>query len=62
MFALRVVLEAVKKDPATKLYAFGTVALDQFRNRLKDYPGFCQTLMQLPRFQQLHPRLSEVNM
>lgn len=60
MFALRVVLEALKKDTASKLYSFGCVALDQFKSRLKDYPRYCQSLVQLPKIQQLQPRLLEV--
>lgn len=48
--ALRYVLEALKKPPTSKMHNFGITALDRFKNRLKDYPKYCDHLALIPHF------------
>uniref|UniRef100_A0A915LAQ2 CCR4-NOT transcription complex subunit 1 n=1 Tax=Romanomermis culicivorax TaxID=13658 RepID=A0A915LAQ2_ROMCU len=43
--ALRIVAEALKKEPGARLFNFGVVALDQFKTRLKEYPRYCQNIL-----------------
>ena len=57
--ALRYVLEALRKPPGTKMYMFGTTALDRFKTRLKDYPHYCQHLASIPHFKEFPPHLVE---
>ncbi|XP_078337543.1 CCR4-NOT transcription complex subunit 1-like isoform X2 [Crassostrea virginica] len=57
--ALRYVLEALKKQHASKMYYFGLAALDRFKTRLKDYPQYCQHLAAIPHFHQFPQHLIE---
>ncbi|XP_064193447.1 CCR4-NOT transcription complex subunit 1 isoform X4 [Anguilla rostrata] len=57
--ALRYVLEALRKPFGTKMYYFGIAALDRFKNRLKDYPQYCQHLASIPHFLQFPHHLQE---
>ncbi|CAG0913001.1 unnamed protein product [Notodromas monacha] len=50
--ALRYVLEALRKPKGNKMNHFGLVALERFRNRLKDYPQYCQHVATIPHFSQ----------
>lgn len=62
LFALRVVLEALRKESGSKLYYFGVTALDQFKNKLKQYPRYCHSIMtQVPHFQQLPRHIIDVS-
>uniref|UniRef100_UPI00358E5F7C CCR4-NOT transcription complex subunit 1-like isoform X3 n=1 Tax=Myxine glutinosa TaxID=7769 RepID=UPI00358E5F7C len=57
--ALRYVLEALRKPFGSKMYYFGIAALDRFKNRLKDYPQYCQHLASIPHFAQFPHHLIE---
>ncbi|XP_036399215.1 CCR4-NOT transcription complex subunit 1 isoform X6 [Megalops cyprinoides] len=57
--ALRYVLEALRKPFGSKMYYFGIAALDRFKNRLKDYPQYCQHLASIPHFLQFPHHLQE---
>mmetsp|Transcript_6288 Transcript_6288/g.12026 ORF Transcript_6288/g.12026 Transcript_6288/m.12026 type:complete len:2318 (-) Transcript_6288:299-7252(-) len=50
--ALRYVLEALRKDPEQggsneKMFRFGKISLEQFRNRLNEWPQYCSHLIQI---------------
>uniref|UniRef100_A0A8C8VJC4 CCR4-NOT transcription complex subunit 1 n=1 Tax=Pelusios castaneus TaxID=367368 RepID=A0A8C8VJC4_9SAUR len=57
--ALRYVLEALRKPFTSKMYYFGIAALDRFKNRLKDYPQYCQHLASISHFMQFPHHLQE---
>ncbi|XP_024235707.1 CCR4-NOT transcription complex subunit 1 isoform X13 [Oncorhynchus tshawytscha] len=57
--ALRYVLEALRKPFGSKMYYFGIAALDRFKNRLKDYPQYCQHLASIGHFLQFPHHLQE---
>ncbi|RXM33061.1 CCR4-NOT transcription complex subunit 1 [Acipenser ruthenus] len=57
--ALRYVLEALRKPFGSKMYYFGIAALDRFKNRLKDYPQYCQHLASITHFLQFPHHLQE---
>ncbi|XP_061899061.1 CCR4-NOT transcription complex subunit 1 isoform X3 [Entelurus aequoreus] len=57
--ALRYVLEALRKPYGSKMYYFGIAALDRFKNRLKDYPQYCQHLASITHFLQFPHHLQE---
>ncbi|XP_037672112.1 CCR4-NOT transcription complex subunit 1 isoform X3 [Choloepus didactylus] len=57
--ALRYVLEALRKPFGSKMYYFGIAALDRFKNRLKDYPQYCQHLASINHFMQFPHHLQE---
>ncbi|XP_015223978.1 CCR4-NOT transcription complex subunit 1 isoform X4 [Lepisosteus oculatus] len=57
--ALRYVLEALRKSFGSKMYYFGIAALDRFKNRLKDYPQYCQHLASIAHFLQFPHHLQE---
>ena len=57
--ALRYVLEALRKVPGSKMYMFGTTALDRFKIRLKDYPHYCQHLASIPHYKEFPVHLVE---
>lgn len=51
--ALRYVLEALRKDPDQggsneKMFRFGKIALERFRQRLGEWPQYCSHLVQIP--------------
>eukprot|EP00066_Takifugu_rubripes_P027283 XP_011616549.1 PREDICTED: CCR4-NOT transcription complex subunit 1 isoform X2 [Takifugu rubripes] len=58
--ALRYVLEALRKPYGSKMYYFGIAALDRFKNRLKDYPQYCQHLASIAHFLQFPHHLQEL--
>ena len=53
------VLDAVKKQPGSKMYYFGVVALDRFKSRLREYPQYCQQLATVDHFKQFPRHLIE---
>ncbi|XP_015457163.1 CCR4-NOT transcription complex subunit 1 isoform X1 [Astyanax mexicanus] len=57
--ALRYVLEALRKPYGSKMYYFGIAALDRFKNRVKDYPQYCQHLASIGHFLQFPHHLQE---
>ena len=59
VIALRHVLEALRSPVNSKMYFFGITALDRFKNRLKDYPLYCQHLINLPSFTEFPATLIE---
>lgn len=50
--AVRYVLEALRKPAATKMFCFGLVALQHFKNRLHEWPQYCQSLAEIPALKQ----------
>lgn len=55
--ALRCVLDALRKPNGSKMFAFGSEALEQFKRRLTDWPQYCQHLAQIPHLAAAHPDL-----
>eukprot|EP00736_Rhodelphis_marinus_P014468 Rmarinus@m.14689 len=53
--ALRYVLEALKKPVDTKMFVFGITALEEFKERLHDWPQYCMHIYQLPHLREHHP-------
>jgi CCR4-NOT transcription complex subunit 1 len=56
-FALRYVLDALKKPPVSKMFKFGIVALEQFKSRLIEWPQYCAHIIQIPHMHQIYPEL-----
>ena len=56
--ALRCVLDALRKPFGTKMFAFGSEALEQFKQRLPEWPQYCQHLAAVPHLPQAHPDLA----
>ena len=56
--ALRCVLDAVRKPFGSKMFAFGSEALEQFKGRLQEWPQYCQHLAAVPHLPQAHPDLA----
>merc|ERR1719337_226335 len=52
---LRYVLEALRKPPGSKMCKFGVAALESFRDRLPEWPQYCQHLYAIPHFAQVLP-------
>ena len=59
--ALRFVLDALKKNPSSKMFLFGLAALDKFKRRLKDLQSFCNSIANIPHFQQFPSLLRQVS-
>jgi CCR4-NOT transcription complex subunit 1 len=60
--ALRYVLEALRKDPRLdeaneKSFMFGRIALEQYRERIQEWPQYASHLMQIDHFQGACPDL-----
>jgi len=58
--ALRCVLDALRKPFGTKMFAFGSEALEQFKNRLPEWPQYRQHLAAVPHLPQAHPDLAQL--
>ena len=58
--ALRCVLDALRKPFGTKMFAFGSEALEQFKQRLPEWPQYCQHLAAVPHLSQAHPDLANL--
>ena len=57
--ALRSVLGALRKAPNTKMFQFGMIALDQFKDRLvTDLSEYCELLLQIPHLTTAVPQLT----
>ena len=56
--ALRCVLDALRKPFGTKMFAFGSEALEQFKQRLAEWPQYCQHLAAVPHLAKAHPDLA----
>lgn len=59
VLSLRNVLDALKNPFNSKMYFFGVTALDRFKNRLKEYPLYCQHLSNLQNFNEFPSSLIE---
>jgi len=57
--ALRCVLDALRKPFGSKMFAFGSEALEQFKVRLPEWPQYCQHLAQIQHLRQAQPDLSQ---
>eukprot|EP00217_Crustomastix_stigmatica_P006653 CAMPEP_0183795892 /NCGR_PEP_ID=MMETSP0803_2-20130417/5376_1 /TAXON_ID=195967 /ORGANISM="Crustomastix stigmata, Strain CCMP3273" /LENGTH=2386 /DNA_ID=CAMNT_0026040399 /DNA_START=42 /DNA_END=7202 /DNA_ORIENTATION=- len=57
--ALRYVLDALRKPSGTKMFTFGCEALGQFKQRLLEWPQFCQQLLNLSHVGTKLPALFE---
>jgi CCR4-NOT transcription complex subunit 1 len=56
--ALRYVLDALRKPPGTKMFAFGADAVEQFRTRVHEWPQFCAAAVQIPHLHAGAPELA----
>ena len=59
--ALRFILDALKKQPSSKMYLFGLAALDKCKKRLKEFPQFCSGVANIPHFQSFPMHLKHVS-
>ncbi|XP_022731016.1 CCR4-NOT transcription complex subunit 1-like isoform X4 [Durio zibethinus] len=55
--ALRSVLDALRKPTDSKLFVFGTKALEQFVDRLVELPQYCSLILQISHLRGMHPEL-----
>ncbi|XP_071698546.1 uncharacterized protein [Rutidosis leptorrhynchoides] len=55
--ALRAVLDALRKPADSKMFAFGTKALEKFVDRLTEWPQYCQHILQISHLRGTHPEL-----
>jgi len=55
--ALRYILDALSKPPASKMFTFGKNALEQFMTRLHEWPKFCSHLLMIPNIRNSFPSL-----
>ncbi|XP_071726639.1 uncharacterized protein [Rutidosis leptorrhynchoides] len=55
--ALRAVLDALRKPADSKMFAFGTTALEKFVDRLAEWPQYCQHILQISHLRATHPEL-----
>ncbi|KAJ8900176.1 hypothetical protein K2173_024816 [Erythroxylum novogranatense] len=55
--ALRAVLDALRKPPDSKMFMFGTKALDQFVDRLIEWPQYCNHILQISHLRSTHADL-----
>lgn len=58
-FALRCVLDALRKPLDSKMFSFGLTAFEQFRDRLVEWPQYCNHIMQISHVRDAHPDLVE---
>ncbi|KAA8539793.1 hypothetical protein F0562_026485 [Nyssa sinensis] len=55
--AIRSVLDALRKPTDSKIFAFGTLALEQFLDRLVEWPQYCNHILQISHLRGTHPEL-----
>ncbi|KAL3766962.1 hypothetical protein ACHAWO_010070 [Cyclotella atomus] len=60
--ALRYVLEALRKPPMSspqsgKMFRFGMFALEQFKERLHEWPQYCSHIVQIPHLREQYNQL-----
>ncbi|CAK7347840.1 unnamed protein product [Dovyalis caffra] len=55
--ALRGVLDALRKPPDSKMFVFGTKALEQFVDRLIEWPQYCNHILQISHLRGTHTEL-----
>ncbi|KNC49335.1 CCR4-NOT transcription complex subunit 1 [Thecamonas trahens ATCC 50062] len=56
-YALRYVLEALRKPDGSKMFSFGYCALTQFTARLHEWPQYCSRILQIADIQANHPQI-----
>ncbi|KAI3711268.1 hypothetical protein L2E82_41237 [Cichorium intybus] len=55
--ALRAVLDALRKPADSKMFVFGTKALEKFVDRLIEWPQYCQHILQISHLRATHSDL-----
>ncbi|KAK1408886.1 hypothetical protein QVD17_41009 [Tagetes erecta] len=55
--ALRAVLDALRKPADSKMFVFGTKALENFVDRLIEWPQYCQHILQISHLRGTHPEV-----
>ncbi|KAK9049274.1 hypothetical protein SSX86_031758, partial [Deinandra increscens subsp. villosa] len=55
--ALRAVLDALRKPADSKMFVFGTKALEKFVDRLIEWPQYCQHILQISHLRGTQPEL-----
>ncbi|CAI9292306.1 unnamed protein product [Lactuca saligna] len=55
--ALRAVLDALRKPADSKMFVFGTKALEKFVDRLIEWPQYCQHILQISHLRATHSEL-----
>ncbi|KHG29327.1 CCR4-NOT transcription complex subunit 1 [Gossypium arboreum] len=55
--ALRCVLDALRKPADSKMFLFGTKALEQFVDRLIEWPQYCNHILQISHLRATHSEL-----
>ncbi|XP_020701272.1 CCR4-NOT transcription complex subunit 1 isoform X2 [Dendrobium catenatum] len=58
--ALRFVLDALRKSIDSKMFMFGTKALEQFMDRLVEWPQYCNHILQISHLRSTHAELVAV--
>ncbi|KAF3523583.1 hypothetical protein F2Q69_00048859 [Brassica cretica] len=58
--ALRLVLDSLRKPADSKMFLFGSKALEQFVNRLVELPQYCNHILQISHLRSTHPELVAV--
>uniref|UniRef100_A0A1J3EG21 CCR4-NOT transcription complex subunit 1 n=1 Tax=Noccaea caerulescens TaxID=107243 RepID=A0A1J3EG21_NOCCA len=58
--ALRLVLDSLRKPADSKMFIFGSKALEQFVNRLVELPQYCNHILQISHLRSTHPELVTV--
>ncbi|KAL1217144.1 hypothetical protein V5N11_021478 [Cardamine amara subsp. amara] len=58
--ALRLVLDSLRKPADSKMFLFGSKALEQFVNRLVELPQYCNHILQISHLRSAHPELVTV--
>lgn len=55
--ALRAVLDALRKPADSKMFVFGTKALEQFVDRMIEWPQYCNHILQISHLRNTHSEL-----
>ncbi|CAN6460845.1 unnamed protein product [Victoria cruziana] len=55
--ALRVVLDSLRKSVDSKMFLFGSKALEQFMDRLEEWPQYCNHILQISHLRATHSEL-----
>lgn len=58
--ALRGVLDSLRKSTDSKMFMFGTKALEQFIDRLVEWPQYCNHILQISHLRTTHPEMVSV--
>ncbi|KAM0926260.1 hypothetical protein ACQ4PT_003393 [Festuca glaucescens] len=55
--ALRAVLDALRKSVDSKMFVFGTTALEQFMDRVIEWPQYCNHILQISHLRGTHAEM-----